>query len=134
MKRLITHRRFKPYFIHGQEALVDVLIRGKQLQGKSEPLLLNDPDVAISQINNVEGSAIISIYRIIFFILIQRQRIKLFRYIFDTISYQQEPSHSWICQPVILGFIYLDICQKSDSRSSLIVDVCNSLLKGEIHG
>ena len=46
--------------IDGSEALVDVLIRGKQLQGKPEPLPLFDHNVAISQINNVEGGAIIS--------------------------------------------------------------------------
>ncbi len=46
--------------IDGSEALVDVLIRGKQLQGKPEPLALFNHNVAISQINNVEGGAIIS--------------------------------------------------------------------------
>ena len=46
--------------IDGSEALIDVLIRGKQLQGKPEPLPLFDHNVAISQINNVEGGAIIS--------------------------------------------------------------------------
>ncbi len=46
--------------IDGSEALVDVLIKGKQLQGKPEPLPLFDHNVAISQINNVEGGAIIS--------------------------------------------------------------------------
>ncbi len=46
--------------IDGSEALVDVLIRGRQLQGKPEPLPLFDHNVAISQINNVEGGAIIS--------------------------------------------------------------------------
>lgn len=46
--------------INGTEALVDVLIRGKHLQGKAEPVRLFDHQVAISHINSVEGGAIIS--------------------------------------------------------------------------
>ena len=46
--------------INGTEALVDVTIQGKHLQGKVEPIRLFDHQVAISQINTAEGGAIIS--------------------------------------------------------------------------
>ncbi len=46
--------------VNGTEALVDVSIKGKQLQGKPEPISLFDHNVAISQIREVQGGAIIS--------------------------------------------------------------------------
>ena len=55
----IDEARYK-VSVNGTEAIVEVLISGKHLQGKAEPIRLFDHQVAISQINNVEGGAIIS--------------------------------------------------------------------------
>ncbi|MFK8066972.1 MAG: hypothetical protein AB8D52_01875 [Gammaproteobacteria bacterium] len=46
--------------VKGSEALVDVSIKGKQLQGKPKPIPLFDHNVAISQIREVQGGAIIN--------------------------------------------------------------------------